>query len=209
MPQPFIGPHKVTSRNPYDALTQRPELAAKIGTITATWAYIEYGLGLTLSQMLGEDAMLGITIYLALHSEGPQRTVIKAAAQSKLPSDLAGKVITFLDRLRDSSTERNRVIHGLWETAESYQDALIYMEPKDAIRWDAFASSRESRNAPGKVLDSYSPRYLVFKKKDFDEILDRLRALLNELVEISHAILSLVGRWPQGKPQQFFVAVKD
>ena len=40
MPQPFIGSHKVTSRSPADALSQRPRLAAQIGMINSGTAKV-------------------------------------------------------------------------------------------------------------------------------------------------------------------------
>jgi hypothetical protein len=191
MPQPLVGAYKRISRGPADALAQRPRLAAQIGMITAMWAYIEYGVGLTLSHILGGEAMLGTTIYLALRSEGPQRTVIKAAAQAKLSSDLADAVLCFLERMRDGSVERNRVIHGIWEAVESYPDSLVWTDPKALIRWDATRKTSPSSS-------------VVYNEQDFAFILSRLKDLSNDLAALSRAILTYHGEWPP-KPQKFDV----
>ena len=69
------------------ALRARPSLAAEIAVVNGIWAEIELFLGMVLAVILGAEARLGITIYLALQSEGPQKEVIKAAASLKLSPD--------------------------------------------------------------------------------------------------------------------------
>jgi hypothetical protein len=160
------------------ALRSRPALALEIGVITAAWATVEASLGELVAEILNTDAKLGLAIFLGLRAEGLQREVIKAAAQEKLPSDLADKVIQAVSDLRDKASGRNHIVHGVWGTCADYPDDLIWIDRKDSIR----EFSRVASVGTGEL------KMLIYKQEDLEDISNRIRSADSYLRQVCYEV---------------------
>jgi hypothetical protein len=183
------------------ALQQRPALAAHIGTIAVTWAQIEHELGILLADLLGTDANLGITIFLGLRTEGPQRTVIKAAAEARLSTGLAHRMMSFVaNDLRDGAKPRNNILHGLWAAAPEYPKALIWIDRREALRLSA-SHGIEPFEVSGSEIDILLENglpTLVYEQEDLIEVQGRMADLFCRLVDLRlEALRELPGAPPQ------------
>jgi hypothetical protein len=178
------------------ALQSRPALAADIAIINAIWAEIELFLGLLLAVILGEDARLGTTIYLALHTEGPQREVIKASASMKLAPDDAKKVELILDRVRNGAMQRNRVCHGLWGYSEAHPNILFLTDKKDVIKFYGHVGLEMNL---GQAL-SIIPSMTQYDQPKLRVVQGNLRRVLKDLHAMYHDF-GEPGRLFPAKPQ--------
>ena len=168
---------------PY-ALQERPILAARIGIITVTWSEIERLLGMLLADMLGSDKPLGMSIYLGMQSEGPQRTIIKTVAEAKMPPEVADRVNAHLASVRDSSPGRNKVVHGVWGIANELPDALIRVETK------AYLARYGQPMAPADDVALAGPDMEVWRDGDFRPIQKNLIGLLGRSAALNTEVLA-------------------
>jgi hypothetical protein len=159
------------------ALRKRPALAAEIAVVIGTWAEVEHMLGVLLADMLGKDTELGLAIFFALRSEGPQQEVIRAAAAKKLPLEIASMIDSFMRSLRDRAGARNDLAHGIWGTHEKHPDELLWMDRSASM--EIFAWSRRPSLVDAKDLPIWR-----YSRDDLVEIADRSRDVLNEALEL-------------------------
>jgi hypothetical protein len=184
VPTPLPRSVSRVDMNPPLALLKRPELAARIGLIAITWAEIERFLGMMIADMLGSDSALGMAIYLGLQSEGPQRTVIKAVAQDRLPTDLAKRVEAHLQALRDGSNGRNKIVHGVWGVADNLPSALIRIDRKIYLeRYGRPLAPADAVALAGKDME-------VWRRGDFRPVQRNLTELLGRGIELNSDILA-------------------
>lgn len=155
----------------------------------AIWAEIEYGLGLLLAAILGTDAKLGLGIFFALRTEGPQREVIKAAAEQKLPTALAERVVKFVGSLRDRTRARNDVVHGTWALADKRPKDLVWFGQQTAIRLWSFSFWPDEDISPAMVYTLSDLREI---SNHANEVLFQLADLLREVEARAHAPPPLV-----------------
>lgn len=177
MPQPLQPPYDVTFGS-YDALRARPELAAEIGIIIAMWAEIECGLGLLLARLMGADAETGITIYNVIRSDAGKLEVLGQIAKERFGGAYSEEVKLLSEKLRARSLERNRIAHGLWGISQAHPDALVHLEPKDKLRWRSaiYASPTRLGGEEAPRVLSLQPQLMIYNKRDFLEIQNRIEA---------------------------------
>ncbi len=153
-------------------LLQRPELAALIGCACADWAYIESSLTMFYGHLMG--------VYLPKYSEfEPSFHPVALQVLDELQSihakvnlvkkladwvvkDAAQKkdVLSVLEKLRKSGEGRNLVAHGVWGVCESEPEALI-------------------------LLPTFGHQ-MIYKKRDFELILEKIQGAKVELGRIHH-----------------------
>ena len=164
------------------ALAQRPDLAVRIAQVSAAWAEIQVSLGHLLAIILHTEAGTGVSMYLALTGSAAQEHVLSAAAETKLPKGFKSEFATLLKMVRARSKERNDIVHGLWSVHPKKADALINCPPDNLVR--------DTVNAFEEFLilgwvrppsEDFVRNLMVYKAKDFTDILDRLYAARDQL----------------------------
>ncbi len=153
-------------------LLQRPELAALIGCACADWASIEssiimfYGhlMGVYLPKYLeGEPPLHPVALQILdeLQSVHAKVNLVKKLADWVIKDEAQKKdVLSVLDKLRKAGEGRNLVAHGVWGVCESEPDALV-------------------------LLPTFGHR-MIYKKRDFELILEKIQKANAELGRIHH-----------------------
>lgn len=176
MPQPLIKDDGLNF-NP-EAVKARPQLAVHVAVIAGIVTNIEMVAGTFVAAMLGEDAELGSTAFLAIENEGSRLAVMRALAERILaPEDIAG-LNNIFKKLRERRPDRNIVIHGVWGTSPHHPDALIYIDPRDFIHWMASQVTSTLKNKQQPV--SVWTKAKVYVEQDFIDIENRLEAFRKE-----------------------------
>ena len=163
-----LGKGKSVSYGPR-TLLKRPELAALIGCACADWAYIESAIGQFYSRLMGvylpitpgppPTHPVALQVMEELQSNQAKINLVKKLATWVIKDEAQIKdVLTVLDTLRKAGEGRNKLAHGIWGICESEPDALILCP--------TFGHS------------------MIYQKRDFELILDKIRNAQAELLRI-------------------------
>jgi hypothetical protein len=93
-----------------------PDLARRIGQIVYRWSSLEYLISMLLATLLKADhgGMMVITNSIAI---GTQTKWIRALLSGHPQEEAEGQMVTeLLERADTLRTERNELIHGIWDT---------------------------------------------------------------------------------------------
>lgn len=153
-------------------LLQRPELAALIGCACADWAYIESSLiwfyGLLMGVYLPEHPEfeppthpVARQVLDELQSIHAKVNLVKRLADWVIKDEAQKKnALSVLDKLRKAGEGRNLVAHGVWGICESEPEALI-------------------------LIPTFGHQ-IIYKKRDFELILEKIQRAQVELNRIHH-----------------------
>lgn len=166
MPQPYRGKEKV--RFGYEAILERPALAAHIGAIATLWTVIEEGWGVILANILDADAKVGVAMYLSLTGSAAQAHTLRAVAEHALEDEaLRAEFGDLLKGEKDAGRERNRVVHGRWGILPSREDVLILGERDWTTKVTAVLNHHYSR--PFNPFNPEGPDIPQFNRSRYDE----------------------------------------
>ncbi len=155
--------------------TDRPILAPYIVDVIATWASVEVWLGSCLARVLGASAETGIAMFTALNSGTAQRDVIRAVARSELKGDDLTLFLAVLNVALDTAKPRNIIAHGVWALSPQIPEGVLLIPPRTYLDW-------QGKEVAGKGeghIDTST--VLVYKEKDFQEIVQRIITARNNL----------------------------
>jgi len=153
-------------------LLKRPELAALIGCACAEWAYVEASIGMFYGHLMGiylpsnpefepPSHPVAIQVMDELQSIHAKINLVKKLAAWVIKDEAKSKdALAVLDKLRKAGEGRNKVAHGVWGICESEPDALI-------------------------LLPAFGHQ-MIYKKHDFELILNNIRKSNSELGRIHH-----------------------
>jgi hypothetical protein len=179
-------------------MSERPELAVYVARVATGWSHVEKFYGYLVVQLLGAHAHAGMRMYKALSGSASQTAVLRAVARDRLPQPMMDELEDLLRRTRKAAGKRNDVVHGLWEISDELPDALVWCDSADSLLshsefWAGWLSrdlgdriSWATREFKGK-----GPRYLVYEKQDFQQILDEIQSVLARLMTFLHACMDL------------------
>lgn len=176
MPQPFKGRRLDSS---LDAIMDRPELAAHVAYIAAIWSRIDITIGLLFSTIAGIEYRLGIDIYLALKST--RMDALMAIAETRIDDVRFAQLEILKKEIRDRAGERNTIVHGIWSSSVDEPEGLIHSGESENIELYAHMFR------PDELIDENDfealprPRYMVYKRGDFEAIEERLLKLFEEI----------------------------
>jgi hypothetical protein len=160
------------------ALRRYPALAADLGEIIALWSRIESTLGIALAMMLKAGVRVSVAMYGAILSSQAQMDALEAAARVTLgPEDfrLFGAVLTLVKR---AGSKRHKLAHWLWGYSPEITDALLLIDPDAVLEFSAghseFLKAIEEGDFAAQRLRLDLSRVFVYRKRDFDEILDEM-----------------------------------
>lgn len=179
-PQKLRPPYAGVTMHSAPALRNRPALAAEIAVVIGAWAEIEHMVGLIFADMLGGDAGLGLAIFFAMRTEGPQRDAIKATAAQRLSAELVAKIELMFKRVGNNSKERNYLAHGIWGYVDRLPNDLLWMDRNDTMR--VFANTSEPAILAKELpISIYTLRHLQAASHKYESLLAEVTTLHREV----------------------------
>lgn len=176
MPQP-ISP--TSSSVPLKVVLNRANLAAYIGAIAAEWTHVEDQLMHLLATAFGSSARgvngeFGINLNWIAKAAIEETETIRVRLKIMdvtLGALVKGKSVeaewgSLRNNLQKRSTERNRIVHGQWALSDEYPDALL--------------------------LRAKDEQTLLYKERDFSEILDRIVSVRQACIYLQQNILNAI-----------------
>jgi hypothetical protein len=116
-------------------LNQRPKLAVYIAMIMAKAAEIEFLFAQLLVTILGAKAdHATISMYLDLVGPAPRKAALFGVAEHVLTDQELKELEKLWKKVREKRGDRNNFAHGLWATTLQEPEALIFIDPKVAVR---------------------------------------------------------------------------
>jgi len=172
MPQPFEPLPGQKINNDFRILETRPDCAVKIACVASEWVHVERTISEIFGHITGDvelpaaDTVSNISNWPAhvamreIQSLNTRIDVFKAATEVILPPEKRSLFEAIALQLRRRAGDRNDIVHGFWNTVDSY--------PKDVLlRIDEWAGAR----------------YVRYTPKDFDRIIERIIATGQSLTD--------------------------
>lgn len=163
-----------------DTLVERPTLTQHIGVIASIATTAETLTSALLTVMLGAEADLGAVLVTAIENEGSRIAVLKAISERCLAAKDQERFGDLLKKFRQRRLERNDVVHGIWGISPhpDYANALVWIDPRDFVRWMAAVVSGKAGAA---AMERLFGAVRVYREHDFTQIEQRLKALHQEV----------------------------
>jgi len=106
-----------------DSLRARPQLAALVSEAIASWADVQFGLGVVLSALTGAGAEQAVAMFLALTSSAAQLAALRAAAEVKLTREELELFQAVMIAVGAVEKQRNKLAHHIWAHAKELPNA--------------------------------------------------------------------------------------
>jgi hypothetical protein len=162
---------------------KRPHLSAYIAAITTEWERVDEMWGVILARALGASGSVGIELFQAVTGSAAQSAILKTGIRRAIlhDADLLDRFDSLLKDYGKRSRERNRVVHAMWGYFKERDDVLVAAEGGWLARTHANANDmwREADERGSGPPDFRMP-VTVYSKKDFEEILLRIRQVGGE-----------------------------
>lgn len=174
-----------------DAVGKRPKLAARIGSIVGLWSHLEWQRAIFLAAVLDIEAHIALTMYLSIENDGGKRAVLEAVLNERFP-DLAEEFGSLSKKIAGTARERNKVIHGIWSTAETRPDTLLWEDTRKAAivhgaavtdihrRIFSGPSSQNSSEVAMKKVDALLASAREYTENDFEQVEQRIKERIEE-----------------------------
>jgi hypothetical protein len=192
MPQPVHYSHPIHFEFEPVSLLQRPQLAARIAMISATWNDIEARIAAFLAALSGNEAQTVISIFLALRIDSAKRSAIDTISVLKLSTADHDRFQQVLKELNKRYGERNTMVHGNWGISEKYPNKLLWADIRDTtimntnmmkLVGDQHAKERRA------MLVAVQKKFVVYGEEDFIKISDRMIVAYDELRDFSRPFM--------------------
>lgn len=153
-------------------ILMRPELAALIGSICSGWAFVESSLGMFYGHLMGvyleispgyepPSHPVAHQIFDEIHTIQSRIQLVEKLADWVKDEPQKIDILKVLKKLKRAAQCRNKVAHGVWGVCESEPKALI-------------------------LLQTFGHK-LIYKKADFDLILEQIKTANRDLGLVHHA----------------------
>ncbi len=151
---------------------KRPDLAALIGCICSNWAFVESSLSHFYAHLMGiyldsppgyepPSHPVAYQIFDEIQTIRSRVQLVKRLVDWVIKDDKQkNDTLDVLEKLRKAGKGRNKVAHGVWGICESEPEALI-------------------------LLPSFGHK-LIYKKSDFELIIEQINAAKKELGRVHH-----------------------
>lgn len=158
MPQPLsrVAPNaNVRIGNVGDyPLRRHPDLALLAAEVIASWSNVEAFTLRLFVDLMGGSQEIATTVFLALEVQSQKSAAINAVAAEKLGQEQRALLAAILACVKSNQKRRDKIGHWTWGDTPQIPDALLLINPKNAIDSDI---NRE--------------QIFVYKNHDFDEII--------------------------------------
>jgi hypothetical protein len=147
------------------------------------WSLVEAGIGTMLSFIMEAEFAATAAMLGSLRSSSAQIDAVAAAGKAKLKGrdlELFEAVIMIT---RSAAKKRNMVAHHIWAYSSDLPDALLLVDPRAYanIYVDLHTSIATKTLRPTKMHPP-AENVLVYREKDFSEIIDELHAVIRCVV---------------------------
>lgn len=157
-------------------LTQRVNLAAKVGEVASMWAHLEAQLGGYMAVLLETTPERAFALLEQYRSANATAEAAKSLAKVTLLGTEREAFLASLSRFKELATQRNQVQHAVWAWNSGDPDALYRMT---AVEFSVFTLQMVSADDPKEFVDTF----LEGLSDRYDE------ARLHNLVEDIHKLL--------------------
>jgi len=190
MPQPLRK--KVGLNLMFERIGEKPELAAKIGQIVAISGLMESRLSAILASVSGGNVEVTMAMFQAVNSTDAQRAMVKAAAEVALSGHELEALLELMDEYRNRARERNKIVHGIWATADEFPDALLLGRAADlaAMAKRITQLNGEWSSATEDLTEVIWRNCMVYEAKDFDDVISRLKGFDNQLANFWMSLIA-------------------
>lgn len=180
------------------ALAQRPDLAAKIAVICASWAFLEAQAGYLLGILMKADPTSSVALLGRFTTPTAKNQAIIAVAKETLDEVQFAALKKLMDRFSNIGRLRNDIAHGLWGLDSRKVEELAWLP---ATVMPTIAISLPEIMAKGKEIDAIVDAYASKAKYYSGETLDKISldtdALTKDLINFTSglAIASIIARY--------------
>jgi hypothetical protein len=173
-----------------ECVRDRPALAVKFAHVVALSAQLENRLAALLSILCGSNAETTMAMFMAVNSSDAQRSMLRAAAECVLTGHELEQFGDLMDEFRTRYRERNKIVHGLWSTSTSHPNALLLGRAADfAGMWKKVAILAAAVDPPPtNILDGVWQNVMIYKEKDFDDVISRLEAFDQQIMNFWESV---------------------
>jgi hypothetical protein len=188
-----------------DPLSRRPEHAALIARIAASWSGVEFIMAHLLGIMMRAESRAALALYGTLSNNRSARKALEAVALAAVPKHHP-EIKKLMAEAKRRADERNRIVHGMWATAETMPDVLVCMDARHHLESLAhgrhlmiygFATLEEATAHP-EIVD------FTYTVHDLENTLRRTDAFRRKLIWFSDKIerpLFGISLDPEPQPQ--------
>lgn len=182
MPKPYKGSWTWGLK----VLRQRPHLAANLGYIASMWAVVETKLANIVSRALQADALVAISIYSLIRSEGTRLEVIESLLRNRLSEGDFEEYQRLKKRVRRVGDQRDRFMHAIWATSMSKPESIILIDSRSQMTLDASAAAMSATGESNseqhsQLFDKHKASLLEYTQRDFIDLENLITELFAEL----------------------------
>lgn len=162
------------------ALAQRPELAAKIAVICASWAFLEAQAGYLLGILMNADPTSSVALLGRFTTPTAKNHTIIAVAKETLDDAQFAALKKLMGRFSNIGTLRNDIAHGLWGIDSRKSNELAWL-PATVV--PTIAITIPNIVAKGKEIDTVVDECERKEKYYSGETLDKVSTDINTLTK--------------------------
>jgi hypothetical protein len=163
-------------------LAERPEAAALIAEVIATWTEVELQTGLVLAEMLGTNSEPAVALYLSLANARAKREALDAVAEYIFDEEQKRLYNAIMTAKLSLEKQRSFLAHGLLGITDD-PTGIVAISTADRIKHVLFGRTKEQSGIRPTASD-----LLKFKDYVFHYSIDDLKELLKEVKDL-HSIL--------------------
>ncbi|MEN5176764.1 hypothetical protein [Brevundimonas diminuta] len=168
------------------ALAQRPDLAAKIAVIGASWAFLEAHAGYLLGILMKADPTTSVALLGRFTTPTAKTQTIIAVAKETLDENQFIELKVLLRRFSKIGQLRNEIAHGLWGIDSRQAEELAWLP---ATVMPAFAITLPDLMAKGieigAIVDDYTREIKYYSGAALDKIAKETDSLTNDLMHFT------------------------
>lgn len=116
------------------AMLMRPDEAATIARVIASWTQTEIRLARILSFLLKTERPVGLAMFMSVTGGEAQRAMLDAAAKTALDGQDYSLFAMTMKAIRPIRTRRNEYAHGVWGYAEELPNSLLWTSAQDHLK---------------------------------------------------------------------------
>jgi len=152
------------------------------------WTEMEARVGTFLAALIGTEAEMVISIFLAVKTDTAKRATIDTVASQKMSREDRERFRTIMNEVAKRYAERNTVVHGSWGISPVYPDALLWCDIRKIMMFHVEMMNIEpTKRTPRMVAEQKKMR--VYLEADFLAIEERINTTYDELSAFSKPIM--------------------
>jgi hypothetical protein len=138
MPVPFLpkfGGHRYAIG--FEALRERPKLAAALGECIGVWSYVDNEIGGLFGILLGTSSPAAHRVFVTLRRWANQQECLSAAAEGTLSATEMSLYRGLITEYKGLESERNELAHGCFGICPDDEALLFVINVRHHVLWQA------------------------------------------------------------------------